>query len=128
MAIQVTDLHLLRDQLLLRRQKIQNVVSRAQTANLLQLWNRWIKLWNGLTPALTVSVKSAMKIWERNEYSPIRLARMCLDCLPPAEARALERDLELAATIQTGLLPPRRLCCIGLESCISLRTRRYGQW
>ena len=33
------------------------------------------------------------------------LAPMCLDCLTGEEQRALERDLELAARIQRGLLP-----------------------
>ncbi len=34
------------------------------------------------------------------------LTRLCLDCLSPAELRALERDIETAAQIQAGLLPP----------------------
>ena len=34
------------------------------------------------------------------------LARVCLDCLTPKQQRALEYDLELAAQIQNGLLPP----------------------
>jgi sigma-B regulation protein RsbU (phosphoserine phosphatase) len=34
------------------------------------------------------------------------LARVCLDCLTPRQQRALEYDLELAAQIQKGLLPP----------------------
>jgi len=34
------------------------------------------------------------------------LARVCLDCLTPKQQRALEYDLELAAQIQKGLLPP----------------------
>jgi phosphoserine phosphatase RsbU/P len=34
------------------------------------------------------------------------LARVCLDCLTPKQQRALEYDLELAAEIQKGLLPP----------------------
>ncbi len=34
------------------------------------------------------------------------LARVCLDCLTPTQQRALEYDLELAAQIQKGLLPP----------------------
>jgi sigma-B regulation protein RsbU (phosphoserine phosphatase) len=33
------------------------------------------------------------------------LAQMCLDCLTGEEQRALERDLDLAARIQRGLLP-----------------------
>lgn len=37
------------------------------------------------------------------------LVRFCLDHLSPPEQTALERDLELAARIQQGLLPPRPL-------------------
>ena len=37
MAVQVADLHLLRDQLLLRRQKLETATARAQTANLVLL-------------------------------------------------------------------------------------------
>ena len=37
MAVQVTDLHLLRDQLLLRRQKLEAATARSQTANLVLL-------------------------------------------------------------------------------------------
>src|SRR5437588_8528626 len=37
MGIQVTDLHLLRDQLVIRRQKLETAVAKTQTANLLQL-------------------------------------------------------------------------------------------
>jgi phosphoserine phosphatase RsbU/P len=33
------------------------------------------------------------------------LARFCLEDLPPAEQRALEQDLQLAARVQQGLLP-----------------------
>lgn len=33
------------------------------------------------------------------------LTRVCLGCLSPAETRALERDLELAAFVQAALLP-----------------------
>ena len=37
MAIQVTDLHMLRDQLVARRQKLETAVAKSKTANLLHL-------------------------------------------------------------------------------------------
>ena len=37
------------------------------------------------------------------------LLTVCLECLSPAERRALERDLEAAARVQAALLPPRQL-------------------
>jgi sigma-B regulation protein RsbU (phosphoserine phosphatase) len=41
------------------------------------------------------------------------LTRFCLDDLPPAEQRALEQDLQLAARVQQGLLP-NPTCAAGL--------------
>ena len=41
---------------------------------------------------------------------------MCLDHLTPAEARALEQDLNLAARVQRGLLPPREALIDGWEA------------
>lgn len=43
------------------------------------------------------------------------LARVCLDHLPPEELRALERDLELAGRVQSGLLPEPRASFAGWE-------------
>ncbi len=43
------------------------------------------------------------------------LARVCLDCLTPKQQRALEYDLELAAQLQKGLLPPSELAFEGWE-------------
>ena len=43
------------------------------------------------------------------------LLRVCLDCLTPKQQRALEYDLELAAQIQKGLLPPQDLAVAGWE-------------
>ena len=43
------------------------------------------------------------------------LLRVCLDCLTPKQARALEYDLELAAQIQKGLLPPRDVAFSGWD-------------
>ena len=42
------------------------------------------------------------------------LARVCLDCLSTEERRALEGDLELASTVQRGLLPQK--------------ATRFGDW
>ncbi len=43
------------------------------------------------------------------------LVRYCLEDLTPAEQRALQQDLQLAAEIQRGLLPPRDLRTKGWE-------------
>jgi sigma-B regulation protein RsbU (phosphoserine phosphatase) len=43
------------------------------------------------------------------------LVRVCLDCLSPEQARALERDLELASGIQSALLPEDGVTIDGWE-------------
>jgi len=43
------------------------------------------------------------------------LLRFCLDHLSEPEQRALEQDLQLAARIQRGLLPPREIAAAGWE-------------
>ena len=43
------------------------------------------------------------------------LVNVCLGCLSEDQARALEKDLELAARIQTGLLPARHISFGGWE-------------
>lgn len=44
------------------------------------------------------------------------LVRVCLECLSPAELRALELDLQKAAGVQRALLPPRELAHSGWEA------------
>ena len=93
MAIQVTDLHLLREQLLLRRQKLEPVVSRTQTANLLQLLEQVDRALERVEAGSFGICEVCHGTLEPQRVLADPLARMCLDCLPPAEARALERDL-----------------------------------
>lgn len=113
MGIQVTDLHLLRDQLVVRRQKLETAVARAQTANLLQLLeqvDRALERVDHGTYGVCEDCKGTVEA-ERLFADP--LTQLCLDCLKPAEQRALEQDLLLAAKIQAGLLPKRDFCASG---------------
>jgi len=113
MGIQVTDLHLLRDQLVVRRQKLEAATAKAQTANLLQLLEQVDRALErvdhgsyGVCDVCQGSVEP-----ERLFADP--LTQLCLDCLKPAEQRALEQDLLLAARIQAGLLPKRDFSAAG---------------
>ena len=54
------------------------------------------------------------------------LARVCLDCLTPKQQRALEYDLELAAQIQKGLLPPSDVAFGGWDIRLPLSAGRGG--
>lgn len=113
MSIQVTDLHLLRDQLLVRRQKLEVAAARAQTANIVQLLDQVDRALEKVQHGSFGVCEVCEGAVETERLLADPLARVCLDCLPPAEQRALEYDLELASTIQGGLLPRKDLSASG---------------
>jgi sigma-B regulation protein RsbU (phosphoserine phosphatase) len=105
MGIQVTDLHLLRDQLQVRRQKLEAAVARSQTANLVQLLEQVDKALEKVDTGVFGVCEVCQGTVESGRLLADPLTTVCLDCLKPAEQRALEQDLALAARIQAGLLP-----------------------
>lgn len=113
MGIQVTDLHLLRDQLVLRRQKLEAAVARTQTANLLQLLEQVDHALERVDHGSYGVCEHCAGTVEAERLFADPLTQLCLDCLQPAEQRALEQDLLLAARIQAGLLPKRDFCAAG---------------
>lgn len=116
MATQVSDLNLLRDQLLIRREKLQQAADKSQTANLVQLLeevDRALERVGGGSYGLCEHCHGTV---EAGRLLADPLTRFCLDCLKPAEQRALEQDLELAARIQTGLLPKQDLTAAGWKT------------
>jgi phosphoserine phosphatase RsbU/P len=101
---------ILREQLLNRRDKLQNAVAESNhTARLHQLLEEvdaaLIKMDDG-------SFGLCESCHERVECDRLLadpLVRFCLDHMSRAEQEALEQDLQLAARVQKGLLPPRNL-------------------
>jgi sigma-B regulation protein RsbU (phosphoserine phosphatase) len=97
---------LLREQLLSRRHKLEHATETIQNTSELQ--------------RLLTEVDTALNKMETGSYGLCELChetveaerlianpltRFCLDHLTPSEQRELEEDLELASTIQNGLLP-----------------------
>ncbi len=113
MGIQVTDLHMLRDQLLVRRKKLETAVARSQTANMLQLLEQVDRALERVDIGSYGACEECHSTVEAERLMADPLTRVCLDCLKPAEQRALEDDLHLAARIQAGLLPQRDLSAAG---------------
>ena len=113
MAIQVTDLQFLRNQLEARQEKLQQAVARSETANLLQLLERVDKALEKVDTGSFGVCEDCQGTVEASRLIADPLARVCLECLNPSEQRALEQDLELAARIQAGLLPPQELKAAG---------------
>src|SRR5260221_9825370 len=112
-GIQVTDLHVLRDQLLVRRQKLETAVAKSQTANMLQLLEQVDRALERVDVGSYGICEECHETVEAERLLHDPLVRVCLDCLKPAEQRALEDDLHLAARIQAGLLPQRDLSAAG---------------
>jgi len=113
MAVHVTDLHMLRDQLLARRQKLEAAAARKQTANLLQLMEQVDKALEKIDQGTFGVCEVCLGTVNQERLWADPLASVCLDCLRPDEARALEADLQLAARIQAGLLPRQDFSAAG---------------
>jgi len=113
MGIQVTDLHLLRDQLVVRRQKLEAAVARTQTANLVQLLEQVDRALERVDHGSYGVCEACAGAVEAERLLADPLTQLCLDCLKPEEQRALEQDLLLAARIQAGLLPKRDFSAAG---------------
>jgi sigma-B regulation protein RsbU (phosphoserine phosphatase) len=113
MAIHVTDVQVLRDQLLVRREKLQAAVTRSQTANLVQLLEQVDKALEKVETGVYGICEECNGSIEARRVLADPLARVCLECLKPSEQRALEQDLALAARIQAGLLPQQDLQAAG---------------
>jgi phosphoserine phosphatase RsbU/P len=116
MGIQVTDLSLLRDQLLIRRQKLEAAAVKSQTANLVQLLEEVDKALERVEAGSYGVCADCHGQVEPERLLADPLARFCLECLKPAEQRALEQDLQLAARIQAGLLPQQDLFAAGWKT------------
>ena len=113
MGIQATDLHLLRDQLVVRRQKLETAIAKTQTANLLQLLEQVDRALERVDHGSFGVCQHCAGTVEPERLFADPLIQLCLDCLQPAQQRALEQDLLLAARIQAGLLPKRDFCAAG---------------
>src|SRR5579864_9439709 len=113
MATQVSDLNLLRDQLLIRRQKLEGAAAKSQTANLVLLLEEVDKALERVEAGSYGVCEECHGTVEAGRLIADPLTRFCLDCLKPSEQRALEQDLELAARIQNGLLPARDIFAAG---------------
>jgi phosphoserine phosphatase RsbU/P len=115
MGIQVTDLNLLRDQLLVRREKLE-AAAKSQTASLVQLLDEVDRALERMETGSFGECAHCKGTVEAERLLADPLTRFCLDCLQPAEQRMLEQDLQLAARIQAGLLPRQDFAAAGWKT------------
>ena len=116
MGIHVTDLHLLRDQLLVRREKLEAAAVKSQTASLVQLLDEVDRALERVETGSFGECAHCEGTVEAERLLADPLTRFCLDCLQPAEQRLLEQDLQLAARIQAGLLPRQDFAAAGWKT------------
>ncbi len=96
-----------RTQLLRRREQLQKARPDLHTTQLVQLMKEVDAALERIEEGTFGVCEHCHAAVEDQELITNPLVRFCLDCLPPEQQRLLERDLELAAQIQTRLLPKR---------------------
>jgi sigma-B regulation protein RsbU (phosphoserine phosphatase) len=100
----------LRDQLASRRQKLEAAISASpDTSYLSELLKEVDAALSRMNAGTFGLCEFCHESIESDRLATDPLVRFCLDHLTPPQQRALEEDLQLAARIQAGLLPPRNL-------------------
>ena len=104
-----------RDELLERRERLARLATTVRESQLVELLRQVDSALERLDGGTWGHCAVCAGIVEHDRLSADPLVTVCLDCLTPAERRALERDLETAARVQVALLPPRQLAQDGWE-------------
>jgi sigma-B regulation protein RsbU (phosphoserine phosphatase) len=95
-----------REQLLAGRARLTEVVGESESERMLHLLEEVDSALHRIDHGSFGVCEICQGTVEEDVMRDNPLARVCLDCLTPKQQRALEYDLELAAQIQKGLLPP----------------------
>jgi phosphoserine phosphatase RsbU/P len=104
-----------REQLLAGRARLADVLAESESDQVLRLLNEVDSALHRIDHGAFGVCEVCMGTVPGDELAGNPLLRVCLDCLTPKQARALEYDLELAAQIQKGLLPPQDLSLSGWD-------------
>lgn len=104
-----------REQLLAGRARLRDVVGEMQSERMVRLLEEVDSALHRIDHGVFGVCEICQGTVEEERLQENPLARVCLDCLTPKQQRALEYDLELAAEIQKGLLPPRDVVFSGWD-------------
>ena len=102
-----------REQLEQRRGRLQQVLGKGETAQLNHLLEEVDEALQRINVGSFGVCEHCQGTIEDERLLTDPLVRVCLECLTPAQQRALEYDLQLAAQLQNGLLPPTNLAIEG---------------
>ncbi len=114
----------IREQLVVRRQSLEAALTHHETAQMLHLLQ---DVDHALSKLETGNFGVCQNCHESIEVDRIManpLVTFCLGCLTPNQQRALESDLELAARMQSGLLPLESARLEGWETAYHFRPAR----
>ncbi len=104
-----------REQLLARRVRLEDMLTRNQNPQFSHLLHEVDQALERVEGGSFGVCEVCLGTVESERLLADPLARVCLECLSPQQQRALEFDLELAAQVQNGLLPPANLSLPGWE-------------
>jgi sigma-B regulation protein RsbU (phosphoserine phosphatase) len=104
-----------REQLQSRRERLESVLHEHPTEQLNQLLTQVDQALERIDTGRYGMCEVCHDTVEADRLIHDPLVSVCLGCLSPAQRRALEYDLELAARIQNGLLPPPDLSIPGWQ-------------
>ena len=103
----------IRGQLQERRERLQEVLGKVETTRLSQLLEDVDQALHRIDTSSFGICERCQGTIENERLLGDPLVRVCLECLTPAQQRALEYDLQLAAQLQTGFLPSPDLAIEG---------------
>jgi RNA polymerase-binding transcription factor DksA len=102
-------LEAVRDELIERRERLAGLAVTVRESQLVDLLRQVDSAIERLDGGSWGRCSVCLGTVEAERLAADPLLTVCLECLSPAERKALERDLETAAQVQAALLPPRRL-------------------
>ncbi len=105
----------IRGELIERRRRLESVAARSNAEQLFELLDEVDKTLERIENDSFGVCEVCHGHVERELLATDPMARICLECLSPAERRALEYDLELASSIQNRLLPSHDFDTVGWE-------------
>ncbi len=117
-------LNQIREQLVVRRQSLETALSHHETSQMQHLLQEVDQALNKLETGNFGVCQNCHESIEVDRVMADPLVTFCLGCLTPAQQRALEFDLDLAARMQSGLLPPDKASLEGWETAYHFRPAR----
>jgi sigma-B regulation protein RsbU (phosphoserine phosphatase) len=117
-------LNQIREQLVVRRQNLESALNKHESDQMLHLMHEVDQALAKLHDGNFGVCQSCHESIEVDRVLADPLVTFCLGCMTPAQRRALEHDLQLAAQMQNGLLPCDTSPLEGWETAYHFRPAR----